>query len=130
LQSFGKQTAAMTLLDLRVFLAEDEPVLLMELEENLGDLGCTVVGTATKVSETLEILASQEFDIAILDVRLKDSTIEPVGDALVKRGIPFIIATGDSSIELLRRFPDAPVLNKPYGLDDLRKALLHLKIGN
>jgi CheY-like chemotaxis protein len=118
----------MNLHGLRVFLAEDEPVLLMELEENLGDLGCKVVGSATKVSETLRVLASQEFDLAILDVRLKDSTIEPVGDALVKRGIPFIVATGDSSAEILRRFPNAPVLNKPYSLEDLRQALLRLKI--
>ena len=120
----------MNLQNLRVFLAEDEPVLLMELEENLADLGCKVVGTATKVSETLKILASQEFDIAILDVRLKDLTIEPVGEALVKRGIPFIIATGDSSIELLRRFPNSPVLNKPYSIEDLRQALLRLKVGS
>lgn len=119
----------MNLHGLRVFLAEDEPVLLMELEENLGDMGCKVVGTAAKVSETLKVLASQEFDLAILDVRLKDSTIEPVGDALVKRGIPFIIATGDSSAELLHRFPNAPVLNKPYNLEDLRNTLMRLNLG-
>lgn len=129
LQSFGKRATAMTLRDLRVFLAEDEPVLLMELEENLGDMGCKVVGAAAKVSEALELLASHEFDAAILDVRLKDSTIEPVGDALVAKGIPFVIATGDSSTELLSRFPNAPVLNKPYSLEELRQALLRLKIG-
>lgn len=120
----------MNLHGLRVFLAEDEPLLLMELEESLGDMGCKVVGTASKVSETLEILASQEFDLAILDVRLRDSTIEPVGDALVARGIPFVIATGDSSLELLRRFPGAPVLNKPYSVEDLHQALLRLKAGS
>lgn len=119
----------MTALNLRVLVAEDEPVLLMELEENLGDMGCRVVGTAQRVSEALELLASHEFDTAILDVRLKDSTIEPVADALLAKGIPFIIATGDSSLEMLRRFPDAPVLNKPYSVEDLRMALLHLKIG-
>ncbi len=120
----------MILQDMRVFLAEDEPMLLMELEENLGDLGCKVVGAAARVSEALELLASQDFDVAILDVRLRDSTIEPVGDALVKRGTPFIIATGDSSAELLRRFPGAPVLNKPYSVEDLRKALLLVKNGS
>lgn len=113
----------MTGFNSRVFIAEDEPVLLMELEENLGDMGCKVVGTATKVSETLEFLASHEIDLAILDVRLKDSTIEPVGDALVSRGIPFIISTGDLAMEILRRFPHAPVLDKPYSLEDLRQAL-------
>lgn len=130
LQSFGKRAVAMTLKDLRVFLAEDEPVLLMELEENLADMGCKVVGAAQRVSEALELLANREFDAAILDVRLKDSTIEHVGEALVKRGIPFIIATGDSSAELLRRFPDAPVLNKPYSIEDLRHALLLVKNGS
>jgi DNA-binding NtrC family response regulator len=130
LQSFGKRSAAMTLRDLRAFLAEDEPVLLMELEENLADMGCKVVATAARVSEALELLARHEFDTAILDVRLKDSSSEPVGDALVTRGIPFIIATGDSSTELARRFPNAPVLNKPYSVDDLRKALLLVKNGS
>ena len=103
-------------------------MLLLELEENLGDMGCKIVCAAAKVSEALELIGSHEFDVAILDVRLKDSTIEPVAEALAMRGIPFILATGDSSAELHRRFPDAPVLAKPYGIDDLRLALLRMKV--
>lgn len=128
LQSIGAKVTPMTGSNLRVVIAEDEPVLLMELEENLGDMGCEVVGAASKVSEMLELLATREFDLAILDVWLKDATIEPVVDALVAKAIPFILATGDSSMELRRRFPDAPVLNKPYSVEDLRQALLRLAI--
>ena len=44
------QVKATTLAGIQVFVAEDEPILLWALEEVLEGLGCTIAGTATRVT--------------------------------------------------------------------------------
>lgn len=116
--------ASATLSGLRVFLAEDEPMLLLALEEVLGDLGCKVVGTATRVKEALAFLAHHTFDVAVLDGTLADGSVDPVVDALIARGTPFIIASGVASTDLPTKYGSAVILQKPYKDADLRQALL------
>ena len=108
----------------RVFVAEDEPIILFLLEDVLGDFGCTVVGRARWVSEALAFVTSQVFDVAVLDCKLADGTIEPVIDVLAARGIPFIIASGASSTDFTDLFGSAIAVQKPYKVADLRQALI------
>ncbi|WP_160936867.1 HWE histidine kinase domain-containing protein [Teichococcus coralli] len=79
----------------RVLLAEDEPLVAMELETQLHALGFTVVGPAASLSEALR-LASEEalLDAAVLDVNLRGQAVFPVADLLVRRGVPVVFATG------------------------------------
>ena len=107
----------------RVFLAEDEPMILWALEEVLDELGCEVVGTATLVTEALAFVASHRFDVAVLDGRLADGNIDPVIDVLVARGTPFILASGLASPGFKERFSGAVALQKPYNAADLEQAL-------
>jgi CheY-like chemotaxis protein len=109
---------------LRVFVAEDEPMILWALEDHLGELKCKVVGTAARVTEALAFVASHSFDIAVLDGTLADGSIAPVIDALVVRGTPFILATGLVSSDYSETFSSVVVLQKPYTVVDLRQALL------
>ena len=60
-------------LGLAVVVVEDEPVLLMLLEDMLDDLGYSVVGAAGSVSEASKLASSTECDVAILDVNLDGS---------------------------------------------------------
>ncbi|HWL81391.1 MAG TPA: HWE histidine kinase domain-containing protein [Roseomonas sp.] len=79
----------------RVLLAEDEPLVAMELETQLQALGFTVVGPAATLQEALR-LASEEvlLDAAVLDVNLRGQAVFPVADLLVRRGVPVVFATG------------------------------------
>jgi|GEM_PF-797650 len=115
---------AAALLGLRVFLAEDEPMLLWALQDVLGELGCKVVGTAARVTDAAAFVASHLFDVAVLDGTLSDGPIDSVAAALASRGTPVIIASGVASVECAARFGNVLYLQKPYNDADLRQALL------
>jgi DNA-binding NtrC family response regulator len=111
---------------LRVFLAEDDDLILMVLEDILDELGCEVVGTAGTVRGALTAIDRKPFDVAIVDVKLNDGSVEPFADELARRKIPFALATGFASQDLIARYCGCPVLHKPYMLDDVRAALAKL----
>ena len=115
---------AAALLGLRVFLAEDEPMLLWALEEMMSDFGCSVAGTAARVTDATAFVASHPFDVAVLDGTLRDGPIDPVVAVLAARGTPVIIASGIASLECAARFGTVVYLQKPYRDADLRQALL------
>lgn len=112
-----------TALGLAVVVVEDEPVLLMLLEDMLDEIGCTLVASASTVAEGLATIAEREFDIAILDVHLGRDVVWPLSDELLERGKPFILASGDDGRLLQDRYPAATILAKPYELDSLTRAL-------
>lgn len=109
---------------LRVFVAEDEAMLLWVLQEALGGFGCKVAGTATRVADALAFTTGQSFDLAILDGMLEDGSIDPVVDVLVARKIPFVIATGSSAQNMPSSFARGVTLQKPYRDADLKNAML------
>ncbi len=117
-------TPPTSLSGIRVFVAEDEPILLMALEDALGEFGCTVVGTAGRVKDSLAFLASNELDVAVLDGSLADGKIDPVVAVLVARGTPFVIASGFSPSHFSANFSGAIFLRKPYTDANLGDALL------
>lgn len=109
---------------LHVLIAEDETLVSMLLEEMLADLGCTVAGTASNLSEALALIESADgVDLAILDVNLGGQAIEPVVDALRARSIPYLFVTGYGAASVNDRFAGAPVLQKPFQMTALQDAL-------
>ena len=96
-RSFMQDGIATPLNGVRVFVAEDEPVLLMVLTDALEEFGCTLVGSASHVSQALEFVDRNIFDVAILDGQLCDGVIDPVVDILLARGTPIVLASGIST---------------------------------
>ncbi len=78
----------------RVLVVEDEMMIRMLLDGMLTDLGHTVAAEAGRIDEALALARQAEFDVAILDVNLNGQPITPVVEVLVRRGLPFIFATG------------------------------------
>ena len=108
---------------LRVLIVEDESLVSMLIEDTLADIGCTVVGVASRLDEALRKVSSLAFDLAILDVNLNGSETSPVAEALGKRGTPFILATGYGPGGIPESFKGAPILAKPFGQSDLERVL-------
>lgn len=98
----------------RVFVVEDEPLLRLELEEMLADLGLGIAGSVGKLDEALTLAKSIDCDIAILDVNLGRERVDPVADALQARGIPVLFTTGYGNSGRPANHPGAAVLEKPY----------------
>lgn len=108
---------------LRIFLVEDEVILLMMLEDMIADLGHTVAGTALRVAEALAAVQTIDADFAILDVNLDGERSFPVADALRARGIPLVFVTGYGSRGLEREHVQTRTLQKPVDPDLLAAAI-------
>lgn len=106
---------------LRVLVVEDEALVAMLVEDMLADLGCEVIGPAGSVRAALEILGRETPQAAILDVNLGGEPVYPVADALMKAGVPFVLATGYGEAGVAEAYRGAPVLQKPFELGELER---------
>jgi CheY-like chemotaxis protein len=112
---------------LRVLVVEDEMLVAMNIEDMLLDLGHEVAGLASRLEPALSLAAEGEFDIAMLDVNLAGQPSFPVADVLIRRGIPFLFATGYGAKGIAEPYRDRLVLQKPFRARDLGEALGQLE---
>ena len=108
---------------LRILVVEDEHLPAMAIEALLLHLGCEFSGPIATLEEALAAVADEALDGVILDVNLCGKRSDPVAAALIARGIPFIVLTGDIS-QCLDNFGDMPRLFKPVPVDPLIDAML------
>lgn len=113
---------------LNVLLVENNLIIAMDGEDILRRLGADVA-TAPSVTEAMEILAGQSFDLALLDVNLGDETSFGIADRLAADGVPFIFATGyGEGIAQANSHSDAPVLQKPYTMEGVTDILARVPL--
>lgn len=112
---------------LRVLVVEDEMMVSMLIEDMLDDLGCKVVGPASRLDEALALAGEAELDCAVLDVNLGGQSIFPLADFLRAKGAPFAFATGYGDAGLREIDKGSPVLQKPFRETDLARVLGVLK---
>ena len=112
---------------LRVLVVEDEMMVSMLIEDMLADLGCVVVGPASRLDEATELVKTADIDCAVLDVNLGGQPIFPVADLLRARGAPFAFATGYGDAGLREVDRGTPVLQKPFREGDLARVLGELR---
>jgi DNA-binding response OmpR family regulator len=108
---------------LRLFLVEDEALIAMELEDIVGDLGHEVVGLASSVECALQTLGELTPDAAIVDANLGGKLATPVVAELRRRNVPTVLASGYSRSELSEIGFSGAMLSKPYGPEDIERAL-------
>lgn len=113
----------------RILLVEDELLVSCLLEDMLEDLGCTLVGPASRVDQALRLVASEAIDAVMLDVSLDQQLSYPVADALVARGIPFLFSTGYDRNRLRDGYRSFAMLQKPFHPSELAKVLSGLFAG-
>jgi CheY-like chemotaxis protein len=112
---------------LRVLVVEDEMMVSMLIEDMLEDLGCKVVGPASRLDEAMALAGEAELDCAVLDVNLGGQSIFPLADFLRAKGAPFAFATGYGDAGLRDVDKGSPVLQKPFRETDLARVLGVLK---
>ncbi|HEX8640197.1 MAG TPA: response regulator [Allosphingosinicella sp.] len=107
-----------------ILIVEDEPLIAMMLEDFLETLGHDVVGTCESVEEAMVRVDAGGFDVAIIDVQLKDGKkVWPVADRLAEEGTPFVLATGGHVDPPPEQHAGAPILSKPYTIEAIEPAL-------
>ncbi len=107
-----------------ILIVEDEPLIAMMLEDFLETLGHDVVATCESVEEAMDRVMAGGFDVAIIDVQLKDGKqVWPVADRLAREGTPFILATGGHVDPPPEQHAAAPILSKPYTIEAIAPAI-------
>ncbi|HEY3949987.1 HWE histidine kinase domain-containing protein [Phenylobacterium sp.] len=109
----------------RVLIVEDAVLLAMELESGLSDAGASVIGPAYELEEALGLL-NQPIDAAVLDANLNGHSVTPVAEALSRRKVPFVFATGYGEAAGAPGGFDAPVIRKPYDVTQVAAAVAEL----
>jgi CheY-like chemotaxis protein len=112
---------------LRVLVVEDEMMVSMLIEDMLTDLGCLVIGPASRLDEAFDLARTSDLDCAVLDVNLGGQPIFPLADLLRERGRPYAFATGYGDAGLRDVDRGTPVLQKPFREGDLARVLGELR---
>jgi CheY-like chemotaxis protein len=109
----------------RILIVEDDPVINVMLQDMLVKLRCMAVGPAGSVAAALNLIETTPLlDGAVLDCDLGGEKVWQVADRLVERRVPFVFSTGYGQAGITARFAGVVVLNKPYSVRALERALM------
>jgi CheY-like chemotaxis protein len=123
-QAVNKSEHNPQLKDLRVLVVEDEALIALQLEDMLMELGCAVIGPASRVGRALELLDGEPVEAAVLDLNIAGELVYPVADELRSRGLPYIFVTGYGTSGLSEPYRSRPILEKPFARRELLRAML------
>lgn len=101
----------------RILVVEDEALIAMDLQALLEDAGYEVLGPANSSAAALALIASEEPDVALLDVNLGRSDAFGafgVATALTERKTQVIFLTGHTAHKLPQQHRHLPLVSKPY----------------
>src|SRR5580658_7248304 len=111
----------------RVVIAEDEAIIRLDLKEILESEGYEVVGETGRGDEAVELVTSQNPDLAILDVKMPGlDGIEAARRITADKRVAVLILTAFSQRNLIEDARDAGVsayLVKPFQRSELVPAI-------
>ena len=111
-----------------ILIIEDEPIIAMDLEAIVEDLGHRVVGVARARGQAIALAAERRPELIMADIQLEDggSGIEAVNEILAgaSRPVVFITAHPGAYLSALANRPEpAFLLPKPFKPDSVRAAV-------
>jgi response regulator NasT len=112
---------------LRILIADDESLHLMNLRSQLEKLGHRVVAEADDGSDAVDLARELKPDLAILDIKMPGTDgIDAAKQIVAERPIPIILLSAFSESSLAERAASAHVteyLMKPVSENDLLPAI-------
>ena len=112
---------------MRILIAEDETIIRLDLRALLEGAGFEVCAEARDGVEAVELAASEQPDLAVLDVKMpRLDGIEAARRILEAQAIPIVMLTAYGQEELVSRAVEAGVfgyLVKPFRETDLLPAI-------
>lgn len=112
---------------LKIIIADDEPIIRLDLKKMLEEMGHTVIGEAADGQKALELARSLDPDIAILDIKMPVMDGLDAAKAITEEKIaPVVLLTAYSQGDLIDRAKEAGVfgyLVKPFKESDLVPAI-------
>jgi response regulator NasT len=112
---------------LRILIADDEPLIRLDLKNMLESLGYEVIAEAGDGVSAVEAARTLKPDVAILDIKMPGMDGIDAANILNSEKIaPVVLLTAYSDMELINRAKEAGVfayLVKPFRESDLRPAI-------
>ena len=112
----------------KVLIVEDEPIVALDLKQEVENLGCEVVGVAESAEEALAATDTHRPDLVLMDIRIVGS-LDGIQTARVLRNwyqVPSIFLTSYSDERTIARAArEMPYgyLTKPFQSAELKAAL-------
>jgi DNA-binding response OmpR family regulator len=110
----------------KILIVEDGYLLAEAIADSVRSCGMEPVGPVGRLEQACRMARERALDGALLDVRLNGDVSFPVASILRMRGIPFIFLTGYENQQIPLDFRGAPVLPKPFEIDELKEAIASL----
>ncbi|MBC7986696.1 MAG: response regulator [Sphingomonadaceae bacterium] len=110
----------------RVLIIEDEPIIAMDLEEIVRDLGHEVTGIAVTRDEAVAQAREARAGLVLADIQLADdsSGIDAVRDILAEYNVPVIFITAFPERLLTGERPEpAFLITKPFQRSTVKAAI-------
>jgi two-component system, response regulator PdtaR len=108
---------------LRIVIADDEPIIRLDLKKMLEDCGYDVVGEAGDGLKATEIARNLKPDVCILDIKMPEMDGIDAAKLITEEKIaPVLLLTAYSQMDLINRAKEAGVysyLVKPFKQADL-----------
>lgn len=112
---------------LRLIIADDEPIIRLDLRKMLEDLGYDVVAEAGDGQKALEAARTLEPDVVILDIKMPPPDGIDCAKTIAEEKIaPVVLLTAYSQVDLVNRAKEAGVFSylvKPFKESDLLPAI-------
>jgi len=112
---------------LRIVIADDEPIIRLDLRKTLENMGHQVIGEAGDGARAVDLARELKPDIVILDIKMPELDGIDAAKVVTTEGIaPVLLLTAYSQKDLVDRAKDAGVfayLVKPFKEADLLPAM-------
>jgi CheY-like chemotaxis protein/DNA-directed RNA polymerase specialized sigma24 family protein len=109
-----------------VLIIEDEPIIALDIETIVRELGHEVVGVARTRREAVAIVADREPGLVLADIQLADgsSGLDAVNDILLRIETPVIFITAFPERLLTGEKPEpAFLITKPFQAESVKAAI-------
>src|SRR5262245_48187651 len=110
----------------RILVIEDEFMIAVDIAWALHKSGAQIVGPAATLSHAAELIRQDGFDMATVDVQLRDGEAYPLVDELNDARVPMVFVTGYERNLLRPAYQALPHVIKPFGHGQLVNALVAL----
>lgn len=111
----------------RVVVAEDEPLIRLDIVECLTEAGYAVVGEAGDGQQAVDLAIEHQPDVVVMDVKMPEMDGITAADKIMKERIcAVVMLTAFSQTELVERARDAGAMAyvvKPFNPSDLLPAV-------
>ena len=106
-----------------LLVVEDEALIALDIASTLEDAGAAVT-VASSFVPAMRLAEIGDFSAAILDHGLPDGDSARIYECLASRGIPFVIHSGHTELQI--PYPNAVIVTKPAPAEMLAQAVAKL----